>query len=154
MDVLVEGKLRSILLRPGVVEFLEQTTQRYETHIFTRATQNYADAVLDALCGRIGNPSAFARRQYRLDCEHCLYLNNDTKPLDKISPNLKRIVHVYDKKRNFFQNPRNGILVKGFVGDPKDDSLPKVWNMLNQLDTATDVRDVLQPLLFSDHKAL
>lgn len=135
---LPDGDLVHVNLRPGVREFLEAVTARFETHIFTAAVDVYASPLLDLLDPR----GALAGRWYR---EHCVF--DPTKPayvkdLDRLpfASSLDRVVLVDNNPLSFLANPSNGILVSSFYNDPDDTSLQNVWQLLQELDEHPDVR--------------
>mmetsp|Transcript_11820 Transcript_11820/g.33943 ORF Transcript_11820/g.33943 Transcript_11820/m.33943 type:complete len:429 (-) Transcript_11820:108-1394(-) len=152
-----------VLLRPGLIKFLKFVTTRFETHIFTAGTKEYADAILDQLCVLLGDADAFSKRWYREDCETidiwdpCTTFHLDrtyVKPLSKVAEwagrdaqDLRRIVHVDDRVQNFLLNHDNGIQVSGWRGDdPNDEDLSKVTKVLQQMDhnSIGDVRPHLR----------
>ncbi len=161
-----DGTLVHVHVRPGLFDFLQQVCSRYETHIFTAATAIYADPVLDYLESRLNEDSnnsskdqktSFAGRWYR---PHCTYhstrrayvkdLNNlwpqiqyqQNRPLNDTSL-LRRAVLVDNNPLSFLSNPENGILVSSFYTDARDNALPEVWNVLQQLENEPDVRPSL-----------
>ena len=141
---LPEGDLVHVNLRPGLHDFLEKCTQRFETHIFTAASAIYAKPVLDNLDP---DGTKFAGRWYR---EHCQYVeqpqrayikNLDNLPLQR---DLSRVVLVDNNPLSFLTHPQNGILVSSFYTDPNDTSLRTVWKLLQKLDDhQEDVRPIL-----------
>ena len=141
-----------VLLRPGLIHFLRFVTARFQTHIFTAGTKDYADSILDQLCLLVGDKNAFCKRWYRSDCDTIDILDPLTgfcidsiyvKPLSKVAEwagrdaqDLRRIVHVDDQPRNFLLNHGNGIRVAEWRGDNPDDSvLSEVTKVLRKIDT-------------------
>lgn len=152
-----------VFLRPGLIDFLKFVTTRFETHIFTAGTKEYADSILDRLCALLEDTGAFSKRWYREDCETidiwdpCTTFHLDrtyVKPLSKVAEwagrdaqDLRRIVHVDDRVQNFLLNHDNGIQVSGWRGDDTDDEdLSKVTKVLQEMDhnTIGDVRPHLR----------
>ena len=140
---LPEGDLVHVNLRPGLKEFLQQCTERFETHIFTAASSIYAKPVLDNL-----DPEGkmFAGRWYR---EHCTYVEHPQRAYIKNLNNLpladlSRVVLVDNNPLSFLTHPENGILVSSFYHDPNDTSLKTVWKLLQKLD---DHKDDVRPIL-------
>ena len=140
---LPEGDLVHVNIRPGLKEFLQQCTERFETHIFTAASSIYAKPVLDNL-----DPEGtmFAGRWYR---EHCTFVEKPQrayiKNLENLRfPDLSRVVLVDNNPLSFLTHPDNGILVSSFYNDPNDTSLKTVWKLLQKLDGhKDDVRPIL-----------
>uniref|UniRef100_A0A7S3L811 FCP1 homology domain-containing protein n=1 Tax=Amphora coffeiformis TaxID=265554 RepID=A0A7S3L811_9STRA len=140
---LPEGDLVHVNIRPGLHEFLDQCTERFETHIFTAASSIYAKPLLDNL-----DPEGtkFAGRWYR---EHCAFVEKPQRAYVKDLGNLpfsdlSRVVLVDNNPLSFLTNPDNGILVSSFYNDPNDTSLGTVWKLLQKLDAhKDDVRPIL-----------
>jgi Dullard-like phosphatase family protein len=146
---LPDGDLVHVNLRPGLREFLQDCTARFETHIFTAASAIYAKPVLDHLDP---DGTRLAGRWYR---EHCQYMEHpqrayikklDNLPFLQANPDrLARTVLVDNNPLSFLTHPENGILVSSFYTDPHDTSLRTVWKLLQKLDT--EHRDDVRPLL-------
>lgn len=152
-----------VFLRPGLINFLQFVTKRFQTHIFTAGTKEYADAIVDQLCLLLKNRNAFSKRWYREDCEtveiwdpctrfalDCIYV----KPLSKVAEwagrdatDLKRIVHIDDRVQNFLLNHENGIHISEWRADDSNDSdLTNVTKLLQDIDqnNVMDVRSHLR----------
>lgn len=137
------GELIHVNMRPGLLQFLDEITARYETHIFTAARSIYADQVLDQLDP---NRTKFAGRWYR---QHCTVMSHSPPQLIKnlstlpFLPNLARTVLIDNYPLSFLSNPSNGILVPSFFDSPTDDALTGVQALLKELESHDDVRPVL-----------
>ena len=136
---LPDGDVVHVHPRPFLTDFLEQVTQRYETHIFTAAMSVYAKPVLDYL-----DPSdQLAGRWYR---ESCVFRDNayvkDLNILNK--PNLDRVVLVDNNPLSFLANPENGILVQSYYSDDSDKTLLAVLDLLRELEDEPDVKPLLE----------
>jgi Dullard-like phosphatase family protein len=143
---LPDGDLVHVNVRPGLHDFLEQVTTKYETHIFTAAMEVYAKPVLDQL-----DPTGtkFAGRWYRESCQSCpehgAYIKNLLNLQHAVrTGDMERIVLVDNNPLSFLAQPENGILVSNFYNDPTDSTLPAVWQLLQELDECPDVRPILQ----------
>jgi Dullard-like phosphatase family protein len=142
-------------LRPGVLDFLQHITSRYETHIYTAATRVYADAVLDYLVARLGCHSSssssgssddlFAGRWYRQHCAHDVARGAYVKDLSRLPVPLHRTVLVDNNPLSFLSQPQNGILVNAFYDDGDDRTLKTVARFIATYlaPAAVDVRAVL-----------
>ena len=162
-----------ILLRPGVVSFLKFVTERFQTHIFTAGSEDYADPILDQLGALVrgdedndgnsiatANRDIFCKRWYRDDCDTIEIMEDNfcvisqyVKPLSKIAlwagreeDDLRRIVIIDDKSSNFLLNLGNGIKVPEWKGDRNDLALSTVTQMLKEMDKEGfgDVRPLLR----------
>ena len=132
--------------RPHLGTFLEAAAQRWKLVIFTAATQDYADHVLNVL-----DPAGdiFAGRLYR---QHCTRLANGgyVKDLTTLSlpshldlssaPDLARTVLVDNSPSVFLPQPFNGIPIASFYDDEADGELTRTLKLLDELDSRSDVR--------------
>ncbi len=104
-----EGVLR---VRPGIVEFLDSIDKYYELIIFTAATQEYADLLIDAV---EENKIYFEHRLYR---QHTVIIDNDfVKDLSRVGRPLDKIAIVDNMPQNFRLQKENGINIKAFWGE-------------------------------------
>ena len=100
-------------------------SQIYELVIFTAAMQDYADWVIDQV--DIGN--WISHRLYR---QHTTTDEDGTliKDLSRIGRDLSKIIIVDNIAENFQKQPQNGILIKSWYDDPKDDALFELGPLL------------------------
>ena len=104
-----EGVLK---VRPGVMEFLDAVDKYYELIIFTCATQDYANLLIDAI---EENKIYFVHRLYR---QHTVIIDNDfVKDLTRIGRPLDKIAIVDNMPQNFRLQKENGINIKAFWGE-------------------------------------
>ena len=134
-DCANEGVLR---VRPGIVEFLENVDKYYELIIFTAATQDYADLLIDAV---EENKIYFEHRLYR---QHTVIIGNDfVKDLSRVGRPLDKIAIVDNMPQNFRLQKENGINIKAFWGEEVyDTALVDLGNILvNIAKDGGDIRD-------------
>ena len=99
-------------IRPGIKEFLEKVGKYYELIIFTTATQDYADTLIDAI---EEDKIYFEHRFYR---NHAIIINNDfVKDLTRIGRPLDKIIIIDNMPQNFRLQKENGIMIKAFWGE-------------------------------------
>ena len=104
-------------VRPGITEFLDEVGKYYELIIFTTATQDYADALIDAV---EEDKIYFDHRLYR---EHAIIIDNDfIKDLTRIGRPLDKIIIVDNMPQNFRLQKENGIIIKAFWGEDNLDT--------------------------------
>ena len=104
-------------IRPGIPEFFDQVGKYYELIVFTTATQDYADTLIDAI---EENKIYFDHRLYR---NHAIIINNDfVKDLTRIGRPLDKIIIVDNMPQNFRLQKENGIMIKPFWGEDKYDT--------------------------------
>ena len=104
-------------VRPGINEFLDEVGKYYELIIFTTATQDYADALIDAV---EEDKIYFDHRLYR---EHAIINGNDfVKDLTRIGRPLDKIIIVDNMPQNFRLQKENGIIIKAFWGEDSFDT--------------------------------
>ena len=110
----LEGVLR---VRPGIYDFLDQLSKYYEMIIFTAATQDYADILIDSI------EESKIYFEYRLYRQHAVIVDNDfVKDLNRIGRSLDRVVIVDNMPQNFRLQQDNGIIIKPFWGEDINDS--------------------------------
>ena len=104
-------------VRPGITEFLEEVGKYYELIIFTTATQDYADVLIDEI---EEDKIYFDHRLYR---EHAVIIDNDfVKDLTRIGRPLDKIIIVDNMPQNFRLQKENGIIIKAFWGEDNYDT--------------------------------
>ena len=109
-----EGVLR---IRPGAIPFLEEVGKFYELIVFTAATQDYGDLLIDSI---EENNLYFEHRFYR---QHTVIMGNDfIKDLNRIGRPLDKIIIIDNMPQNFRLQKENGIHIKAFWGDDADDN--------------------------------
>jgi len=128
-----EGVLQ---IRPGVVPFLEKVGKYYELIVFTAATQDYGDLLIDAI---EENNIYFEYRFYR---QHTVIIGNDfVKDLNRIGRPIDKIIIVDNMPQNFRLQKENGINIKAFWGeDVNDNALEELGKILENI--AKDGGDV------------
>ena len=133
-----EGVLK---VRPGATEFLDEMDKYYELIVFTGATQDYANLLIDAL---EENKIYFEHRLYR---QHMIIIDNEfVKDLTRIGRPLDKIIIVDNMPQNFRLQKENGINIKSFWGeDIYDTSLINLTNILiNIAQEGGDIRKGLE----------
>ena len=140
-----DGRSIRVHQRPGLLEFLQQVSQKYETHIFTAGTQAYAKLVLNVLDP---HGAIFTHCWSRESCSlefhnnaYCLCVKNLSVGW---GDRLKRTVLVDNNPISFLANPSNGILVSNFYNDARDMTLSAVVDLLVELEDQPDVRPILE----------
>ena len=124
--------------RPFLTEFLIGVSKYYELIVFTAATQDYANPIIDAIETKGIN---FEYRLYRI---HTVVINNDfVKDLNKLGRDLSRIIIVDNMEQNYKLQPENGITIRPFWGkDANDMALIDLLGILIEIAKRNmDVRD-------------
>ena len=104
-------------IRPGINEFLDEVGKYYELILFTTATQDYADLLIDAV---EEDKIYFDHRLYR---DHAVIIDNDfVKDLNRIGRPLDKIIIVDNMPQNFRLQKDNGIMIKAFWGEDNYDT--------------------------------
>ena len=132
-----EGVLR---VRPGIIEFLDSIDKYYELIIFTAATQEYADLLIDAV---EENKIYFEHRLYR---QHTVIVGNDfVKDLSRVGRPLDKIAIVDNMPQNFRLQKENGINIKAFWGEEVYDTalIDLAPILINIAKEGGDIRDGL-----------
>ena len=107
----------TIKIRPYLYQFLDNIKKYYELVVFTAATQEYADPIINAL---ETNKKYFDYRLYRI---HTLIIDNDfVKDISKLGRDLNKIIIVDNMEQNYKLQQNNGITIRPFWGKDNEDS--------------------------------
>jgi len=107
----------TIKIRPFLMEFLEKIKNYYELVVFTAATQEYADPIINALDP---NNKYFDYRLYR---KHTIIIDNDfVKDLSKLGRDMSKIIIVDNMEQNYKLQKNNGITIRPFWGKDNEDT--------------------------------
>ena len=124
--------------RPFLSEFLSNISVYYELVVFTAATQDYADPIINAIEQK---GTTFNHRLYRI---HTIIIKNDfVKDLSRLGRDLSRVIIVDNMEQNYKLQPDNGITIRPFWGkDVNDMALFDLLNILTNIAKKNmDVRD-------------
>ena len=133
-----------VLVRPGVKEFLEKLSKRFEIIIFTASISKYASPLLDILDKN--NYCSF--RLYR---ENCTFINSSfVKDLKKLGRNLKDVIIVDNSPTAYCLNIENGIPILTWFEDKTDRELYKICPVLEFLSLVPDVRDYIKKIVINN----
>jgi Dullard-like phosphatase family protein len=133
----IDKQRYGVYVRPMINEFLAYCADHFELILFTAATRQYAQLVMDAI-----DPHGLIK--YRFYRESCLESNGIlTKPIQNLGRQMDRIVLVDNSEWCMLSCPDNGVLVPDFTGDPLDDDLNKLAGFLSHLHGLKDVRPFL-----------
>ncbi len=105
-----------LIPRPFLLKFLTEMNKIFELVVFTAGTQEYADPILNI----IDKKNFFDKRLYR---QHCVILENVfVKDLSKLGRDLSKVIIIENTPQNFQLQKENGIFIKNFYGEDKNDS--------------------------------
>ena len=135
-----EGILK---LRPGVFTFLEQIKEFYEIILFTEASEAYVKLMLEAFNNHKKNKKYFdfiLYRQYTV-----IEGNHFVKNLNRLGRPLNRTIIIDNIQKNFCRQKCNGILIKPFLGEDKNDKtlIDLIQILINIAKDEIDVRNGL-----------
>ena len=100
----------SIILRPGLRDFLHSLLPYYELIVFTTGIKEYADQILNFI---ENEEKYFSYRLYRQNAT--IFKENYCKDLNKLGRDIKKTIIVDDKKISMELQEANGIMIKPFV---------------------------------------
>ena len=100
----------------------------FEIVIFTAATKDYADSILDVIDP---NNKYIDHRLYRSHTS--IYDFTFVKDLSKLGRNIKRTIIVDNLADNFKLQPNNGIQIGTWTDDMKDTQLKDLSSILGQI---------------------
>ena len=134
-------------IRPYLYYFLDLVKQYYELILFTAATREYADPILDVIEEKKGY--YFSHRLYRESCT--IIDNNYMKEIRRIGRDIKRTIIVDNMAQNFKMEKENGILISSFWGEDSNDRallnlgriLINIAVEMMEVSFKRDIRDVL-----------
>ena len=114
----VEEESRAyVQVRPYADYFLTEMGKYFEIVIFTSASEDYADIVLNEL----DKNSVINYKLYR---KHTEQINGVfIKDLSKLGRDINKVVIIDNNKDNFSLQPENGLHICSFLGDQEDDEL-------------------------------
>ena len=121
-DTLINYKLdekgRGILRpRPNLYNFLNEMRKIFEMIIFTAGTSEYADPILKIIDKK---KVFFDKILYR---QHTTIMDNVfVKDLSKLGRDLSKVIIIDNMPQSFQLQKENGIFIKSFNGDNKNDS--------------------------------
>jgi Dullard-like phosphatase family protein len=118
----------TFLIRPFCFKFLEDMSKIFEIAIFTAATKDYADSILDIIDP---NKKLINYRLYRHHTSICDI--TFVKDLTKIGRNLNRCLIIDNLADNFKLQPNNGIQCGTWIDDMKDTQLNDIDIILTQI---------------------
>lgn len=127
-------------IRPGMQEFIQRMhANGYELIIFTAATQDYADWVID----QIDPDRLIHHRLYR---QHALPWGPIfVKDLSRMGRDLDKVLIIDNVQENFMLQPHNGIFILSWYDDPNDTALFALTPLLEELAaTRPKVHDLLE----------
>jgi len=127
-------------IRPGMYEFIQRMHHNgFEIIIFTAATQDYADWVID----QIDPERLIHHRLYR---QHALPWGPIfVKDLSRLGRDLDRVLIIDNVQENFMLQPHNGIFILSWYDDPSDTALFALTPLLDELAaTRPKVHEILE----------
>ena len=120
----------------------------FELIVFTAATQDYADPIIDAIEQK---GTVFDYRLYRI---HTNIIENDfVKDLSKLGRDMSRIIIVDNMEQNYKLQPENGITIRPFWGkDTNDMALYDLITILttivkNNMDVRIGIRNFKEDII-------
>ena len=124
------------LLRPGVVNFLEEISKLYEIIIFTSSPKSYADPILN----KIDIENKFF--SYRLYKDHVIFeKGKSVKNLNLIGRDLNKIIFVDNMRCNAKYNLKNLYLISTWIYDLNDQELIKLKTKLKYIANNSKFKD-------------
>ncbi|GLJ15135.1 hypothetical protein SUGI_0247580 [Cryptomeria japonica] len=123
--------------RPHVDRLLTELAKNYKIIVFTAATKDYADAILDKL--DVNN--VIDVRLYR---DSCTRMGRAlVKDLAKLGQELKNVILVDDNPVSYKLQPENAFPVEAFTGDLSDKQLLEVIDFCDKATTCKDMREAI-----------
>ena len=136
LEVDFEGVIYNIyvLIRPFAKEFLINVSKYFELVVFTASIPKYASPLLDIL----DKEKNIKHRLYR---EHCTFIDGlYIKDLKRLNRPLKDMIIVDNSPLAYIFNEENGLPIKTWYDDSKDNELNKILPLIIFLSKVDDVR--------------
>jgi Dullard-like phosphatase family protein len=127
-------KYIEVKVRNYFFECLEELHKYAKLNIFTAATKEYADAILDV----IDEKRRISNRYYREDCNEGVI-----KDMAKYGFNKKRTIMIDDRYVSFSLQPENGILIRPFFGELDMDLWLWMNILMKGMREKRDVREII-----------
>ena len=150
MNIELENQKREIhvLIRPGVKEFLDRISKRFEIVIFTASLSKYASPLIDILDNN-------KLCSYRLFREHCTFINGAfIKDLKRLDRNLKDVILLDNSPIAYMLHPENGFPIKTWYDDKSDRELYNLAPIIEFLSYVDDVRKYIPKLVENNQISL
>ena len=131
-----------VQVRPYADFFLNEMAKYFELIIFTAASEDYADIVLNEL-------DKNKVIKYKLYRKHTEQVNGIfVKDLKKIGRDLDKTLIVDNNKDNFSLQPENGLHICSFIGDQNDDELYNLSEDLMKIvrSNKEDIRPIIKEI--------
>ena len=132
--------------RPGLNEFLKFTNENFQLAVWTSSTSDYAEGIVKQLFpdqSVLKFVWARDRCVSKIDIESReQYWIKDLKKVKKLRFDLNNVLVIDDSTEKLERNYGNHIPVNPFLGDPKDDELPRLINFLDKLKNLDSVRSI------------
>ena len=135
-----------VTVRPHAVEFLRRVASMFDRLVvFTAGTRPYAEPIIDALEASSG--VRIAQRLYRDDCTPIIrpaegVLVGYAKDLRRVWPDMSRVLLLDNTPSAYSLQPRCGVPIESFFGDPADRALLDVLPVLASRRLAMVHRDM------------
>jgi len=132
--------------RPYVQAFMSFCREHFKVAIWTTATENYAEAILQTICDD-DYPFEFIWCRDRCTVkgegyDGELLWSKDLKKLKRLGWNLDQVLVVEDKPENLSRHYGNVIRIAPFEGDQGDIELKRLMPFLSELESVGNVRKI------------
>ena len=136
MRIIVEGRPIQVyvLIRPGVLFFIQKLAAVYEIVLYTASMNIYANPLVDTL----DQDRLIPMRLYR---EHCFsFQGSYIKDLSLLGRPMKDVIIVDNSPNAYFFHPENAVPILSWYDDPDDRCLFELIPLLEALSHVDDVR--------------
>ena len=129
-----------LIIRPGLYDFLEYTSENFELIVFTASDQEYANPIIDYI---EKDKKYFKMRLYRNNCifiEPGLYIKD--LRIFKSWKKIEDIIILDNSLFSFVNQLNNGILITSFFDDKDDTFLSNIKDYLEYIKDEKDIREI------------
>ncbi len=130
--------------RPHIATFVDFCRNRFRLAVWTSATEDYAETMVDEL---FGCPSGLAFLWHREQCitkvdpssYESIYIK-DLRKVKRRGYDLDHVIALDDSPEKLQRNYGNLLRIRPFFGDPEDDELLLLMPYLDRLKDAGNIR--------------
>jgi len=129
----------TFLIRPKAVEFLREVSKTYEVVVFTMATKEYADAIIDLIDP---DSSLITHRLYRQHTSGGGFLREmPFKDLDLLGRDLSKTISIDDIESNYRKHVNNALVSLMWRDDIFDEQFSDFLYILNYIQN-NEIEDI------------
>lgn len=124
-----------VLVRPYAREFIKHCSKHWNLALFTASTRKYAESIVQRLDPDGSALLDIISREFCI--QHGLNFVKDLRVVTQVAPSLANVLLIDNKLAAFAFQPFNGLPILPFKGDPNDQELKDLTQVLQELANPT-----------------